>query len=359
MKNRYFRLFANVIVTKGAVRSTLNELLKERISFIPNEMADLLENYKGQPMESILEEFEHSDHETVVSYFTWLVENGYGFWCESKGEFDLFPDLEKNWDMPFPFTNIIIDGAGNEEQDHDYDNIFEQVIDLGIPYIQLRFFTYRSIDFLRKLLNKFVHSRVKHVEVLTVYSSEINLEEVYGMIKENCRIARIIFHSAPMSKTDNNALDGLTPIIFTEQRIESSRDCGVISTKNFSCNISMYMEGLEHNSCLNRKISIDANGEIGNCPSMPYKFGNINNTWLRDILKSSELKKFWNINKDTISVCKDCEFRSVCTDCRAYLQNPIDIYSKPLKCGYDPYRGIWEPWAKNKENAYSITYYNF
>ena len=48
-----------------------------------------------------------------------------------------------------------------------------------------------------------------------------------------------------------------------------------------------------------------------------------------------------NIKKDQISVCKDCEFRYVCTDCRAYTQNSGDQYSKPLKCNYDPYTATW------------------
>ena len=39
---------------------------------------------------------------------------------------------------------------------------------------------------------------------------------------------------------------------------------------------------------------------------------------------------------------KDCKFRYICTDCRAYLANPNDMYSKPLKCNYNPYSATWE-----------------
>jgi hypothetical protein len=35
------------------------------------------------------------------------------------------------------------------------------------------------------------------------------------------------------------------------------------------------------------------------------------------------------------------KFRYVCLDCRAYLSRPEDRYSKPAKCGYDPYTTQW------------------
>jgi len=41
-------------------------------------------------------------------------------------------------------------------------------------------------------------------------------------------------------------------------------------------------------------------------------------------------------NKDKIDVCKDCEYRYACLDCRCFRMNE-DIYSKPKKCKYNPY----------------------
>ena len=63
------------------------------------------------------------------------------------------------------------------------------------------------------------------------------------------------------------------------------------------------------------------------------------------------------IQKDQIAVCKDCEFRYICTDCRAYKEDPEDDYSKPLKCGYDPYTGVWSEWSTNPLKQKAIQYY--
>jgi hypothetical protein len=47
----------------------------------------------------------------------------------------------------------------------------------------------------------------------------------------------------------------------------------------------------------------------------------------------------------------------MCTDCRVYLQDPNDIYSKPLKCGYNPYTNKWEEWASNPLSKKGLDFY--
>ena len=113
---------------------------------------------------------------------------------------------------------------------------------------------------------------------------------------------------------------------------------------------------------LHKKISIDVDGNIRNCPSMPQSFGNIKDTTLEEALEHPDFKKYWNLTKDHIEVCKDCEFRYICTDCRAYTERThtnaegLDI-SKPLKCGYNPYTGEWEEWSTNPLKEKAIEFY--
>lgn len=78
---------------------------------------------------------------------------------------------------------------------------------------------------------------------------------------------------------------------------------------------------------------------------------------LWEALEHPDFKKYWYIHKDQIEVCKDCEFRYICTDCRAYLEDPDNLYSKPLKCGYDPYTCEWEEWSTNPLKQQAIEYY--
>ena len=81
---------------------------------------------------------------------------------------------------------------------------------------------------------------------------------------------------------------------------------------------------------------------------MTKNYGNIRDTTLREAIEKQGFKDVWYIHKDQIEVCKDCEFRHICTDCRANIQDPNNIYSKPAKCSYDPYTATWG--AENPTN---------
>jgi SPASM domain peptide maturase of grasp-with-spasm system len=104
----------------------------------------------------------------------------------------------------------------------------------------------------------------------------------------------------------------------------------------------VFTEALQFNTCLNRKISIDVAGDIRNCPSTPISYGNSQTMTLNQAVGKESFKKLWAINKDRVDVCKDCEFRYMCIDCRAHLSDPSNVFSKPAKCRYDPYNAMWE-----------------
>lgn len=63
---------------------------------------------------------------------------------------------------------------------------------------------------------------------------------------------------------------------------------------------------------------------------------------LKEISSKESFRKYWYINKDQIIICKDCEYRNMCSDCLAFICDQKDILSKPLKCSYDPYCCYWE-----------------
>ena len=79
-------------------------------------------------------------------------------------------------------------------------------------------------------------------------------------------------------------------------------------------------------------------GFIKNCPSMKTNFSKLNENRLQMIIDNPKFNYLWNINKDLIKVCKDCEYRYCCTDCRAGVKSDFD---KPIKCNYNPYQGLW------------------
>ena len=187
-------------------------------------------------------------------------------------------------------------------------------------------------------------------------------EESYNIINASIsnmsNINSIYFFSAPSNGFVPRDEKQKVNLFFTKQRIEDSY-CGNISQYFFINNMPFFIESQHYNTCLNRKVCIDEDGYIKNCLSMDKHYGNIKDVDLKEVVSSKEFQKLWHIKKDEIKVCKDCEFRHMCMDCRAYIKDPDDIYSQPAKCNYNPYIAKWkgqdgyitvEQWQKNKES---------
>jgi len=85
---------------------------------------------------------------------------------------------------------------------------------------------------------------------------------------------------------------------------------------------------------------VDVQGEIRNCPSMPEGFGHAGRVTLASALRHPDFSARWQITKDQVEVCRDCEFRYVCTDCRAHTVD--GELGKPARCAYNPYTATWE-----------------
>lgn len=97
-----------------------------------------------------------------------------------------------------------------------------------------------------------------------------------------------------------------------------------------------------YNSCWNSKLAITSNGDVIPCIfERDNIVGNIRECDFQTILKN--IDKIWSITKDKIDVCKDCEFRYACHDCRPIAKGINNsLYAKYPRCCYNPYKGIWE-----------------
>lgn len=109
----------------------------------------------------------------------------------------------------------------------------------------------------------------------------------------------------------------------------------------FWINENQFNENHFYNSCWNGKIAITAKGDIIPCIFARDEIvGNIRLDTIKSI--SENIIKKWSITKDNIEVCKDCEYRYCCHDCRPIAKGiEGSIYAKYPRCCYDPYNGKW------------------
>lgn len=353
MKPSNFVLFADCIPVKGIKRSIICDTKNNNFYFIPNGLYDILEAYNGKTIEEIKQDFKHQYDEIIDDYFDFLLHNRLIFFTSNPG---LFPKMSTAWNSPSLITNIIID---YDELIHDFNALIPQFETLKCSYIQLRFYKNISLDYLKNIAEtlKKERSRVVSIDFIVPYCESFNVEEVNKMLSENNRIHSIIIFNSPEDISYNPLSQKMGYLMLVKRNVVNEKHCGIINEEYFYSNIKLFSESQHHNTCLNKKLAIDKEGNIKNCPSMPKSFGNIKDTTLAEALNQKHFKKYWNITKDQISVCKDCEFRHICTDCRAYIEEPENRYSKPLKCGYDPYSNEWSDWSTNPLKQKGIEFY--
>jgi SPASM domain peptide maturase of grasp-with-spasm system len=263
----------------------------------------------------------------------------------------LFPLMETSFDVPSHINEAIIDVC---DEIHDFKKICSELYKLLCRHIEIRFFKHVEIETIENIFKEIESSIIEAVDIYIPFSSFTKYEEkILTLLNKNIRLRVMYVHSCP----NNFMPEPIERLLFSNQIINSEEHCGAISKFFFSINSLTYFESQLNNTCLNKKISIDSKGNIKNCPSMKINYGNIKETTLQEVLDKTDLKSYWNLNKDQIEVCKDCEFRHICTDCRAYIETPDNIYSKPLKCGYNPESTEWEEWSNNPIKQKAIEYY--
>ncbi len=346
MNRPYFKLFANCIPVKGFRRSIICDLQRNQFDFIPNDLFKILEELKTKEYSKIKEPLNAEDLETLDEYFDFLIKKEYGFWCSGE-ELKCFPELDLSFETPSIITNAIIDVDFNSS--HDFESIYSQLNDLGCKDLQIRFFAEITLEELSDVIRPLLTNRIRSIHLVIPTSAEFSEEALKALCRRNMKIVNIIVSGSSENRTTLVGVDSYTSLNFVSQKIDGCGHCGNIHHSFFTINIQSFTESLQHNSCLNRKISIDIDGNIKNCPSLDSSFGSIKTVSLKEALKHPNFKTLWGIHKDQIEECMDCEFRHICTDCRAYLSDPNNKYSKPLKCTYDPYTAAWQDKKLNLE----------
>lgn len=341
-ENVKYMLFSCCLMTKGAQRSVIIDTQRSVFYTIPTALHTILSENKVFTFTSLLKKY--GSQSILKEYFTFLLDNEIIFELGGCTKLN-FPKLKMHWNFPAKIANGIFIVSDKLLK---YTLLINEINELHLSYLELwisaSFNDKNIIDFINSLNNTSLHYVTINIEYKFYSEDLIN----------NLCTQKIVFKIYVFG-TQGNIVHNKC-IAINEGNV-GKQYCGLVSKGLFAPNLLHFTESQHHNTCLNRKISIDANGEIKNCPSMAKSYGNIRDTKLIDVVNNPEFQKVWHIKKDEITKCKDCEFRHICTDCRAYLENPEDQYSAPLKCGYNPYTCEWEEWSTNPLKEKAIAFY--
>jgi SPASM domain peptide maturase of grasp-with-spasm system len=352
---KYFNLFSDILITKGVNRILISDLQRNSSELQSLELNSLVEELKSNSIEEVFAFYDEESKEIVQEYLNFLLEKEYGFITENNWD-ENFPPLSLAFTDASTISNIFIETADLLLS----PQLVQSIENLGIRHLVVYCESELSLSSFLVLEDTLNGSCLESIEIFSPYHSGVD-EGFIKTLNEKCtRIYSLIFHKcekAPFEVVDIFKFN----LVFTSQYLKINF-CGKVDLKYFDTNLMKVLEAVNHNSCLNKKIGIDINGNIKNCPAMPQIFGNINNTSLEEALNAKEFRAYWNITKNDIMVCMDCEFRNVCTDCRAFTERThinhagLDI-SKPLKCGYNPTTNQWEEWSANPLKQKAIQHY--
>lgn len=116
----------------------------------------------------------------------------------------------------------------------------------------------------------------------------------------------------------------------------------IISESSMDANDFSFFFRQTFHSCWGKKISLDVNGDIKLCLRHRLSFGNILRENVKKLIVNGTFDPYWELTKDNIPKCKDCEYRYACIECRPHMEMPGENLEKPRQCGYNPNTGEWK-----------------
>ena len=121
------------------------------------------------------------------------------------------------------------------------------------------------------------------------------------------------------------------------------------SKPEFYTNDEMFNKAYQTNTCWYGKFAITETGIVIPCVfERNIKLGDLKSQSINEILESEAIKKYWFLTFNQVNVCKDCEFKYSCVDCRPLgISRRGNLLDKNPRCTYDPKIGEW----KNEKNG--------
>lgn len=348
MDNRIILLSSSCKITQGKYRSVIIDFDRDKLYYIQNQFAEILKANEGHSVCQI--ESELDDSESIKNFHVFLdflLKNEIVFLAYSASCYPRRNEQIK--ETPSILDNLII------EVDKHYWNVeyekcvMRSIADCNVADIQLRLFNGLDNDRISHILKGVEKSGAKYIELICSYKHIPKIDYAIDLLKNIPLLSKIIVfeNEKNMHLQITNECSSATltfgEIYLSTQTYCPNEMCGIINkhTLDFS-GVDAYNLHHKYNGCLYKKAAISSSGEIKNCPSFSKSWGNIKSQRLCEIAAMPLFQELWNIDKDKISVCKDCELRYCCSDCRAHRINHMDLYSKPAKCFYNIKSGKWQ-----------------
>jgi len=259
----------------------------------------------------------------------------------------LFELILQAKDIGYKFLEVFSNCTLVTEQDlkrlRRYDvqlavSIYSQNEQIHNQITQKKYSWEKSIENLRKAKNLGISLRAA---IVVMKQNEDTSKKTVEFLKTQLGIKNVkIDFVRPAGRGCD--VDLVSETIFENQRFQKP--------KFPKTNVESFTKRKFGHNCFFDKTCISSTGEVYPCVmEHEVSYGNVKSHSLAEIFSTDLTRNFRGLSKDHIDVCRDCEYRYCCFDCRVRargLSKNDNYYAKPWWCCYDPYKGKWISNAK-------------
>lgn len=330
---KIIQIFASCKVVKGYTRALIYDLGRNKIHFIPLELADFISSLNG----IYLEEFDGYRADPIrKSYIDFLEKNEIIFSVLEK-DASHFVNHVLEFDFPGHLNTAILEI--NVETTYSIHEAIDKLEKAGCEHIVFFSANIMDINRVQELLSFFHDTRFHQIEMITKYSTSIKINSLRELFIGEPRLRKISLHSA-LSNKMYSVLGKASRIFLFQEELKSfpipKTDYGY-----FAINYPMFVEANVANPFYNGKIFIDGDGFTKANPYESVNFGHISKINFEEVIKSSLIQNLWKTSKDMIDICKDCELRYMCLDSRVPINATGERIYHSTECNYNPYICKW------------------
>ena len=333
MNNQYFKLFSNCILVQGAYRSIVMDLQRSQFFTVSSGLAALL-NYNQVAQSSVQElymEYNHIEKSMIDKFLNQLVSQEVGLITESPLS---FPDIPDTFDTSEEITDITI--VVTENSKNQLNNLSKKIAFYTIQAI----FLSHETDLINQFLTITSDIGIRNLQLYINCSKQLVILED---IKKSNHLESVILFNSGQERSE--IWDNEIELRFTNRNITLFSGNSPSSDQDFILNLPYYFESKQVNPYLSGRLFIDEGG----LSDIRY-----NDNTSFDIKDKNNSAKY--VCRDKIVICRDCEYRYMCTDTRVpRIYNDMnELWNHLSECPYNPYIAKWNTEEGHQTVAESI-----
>ncbi len=299
----YLQLFAHNILVRGKDKGCIYDLHNNDVTLIPNVFCDIVEDCVEHSIEEVQKQYAPEDPEVFDQYVQFIVNKNLGFTTEDP---HLFPPLNTHWTPPHHIQNCVIEY--NEQSPFSLSEIILKMDELLCRQMELRIsIGAQPIEDLTKELLLLNGKAFRNVTLFLDFNESMTAEKVVELYNQIPKLGYVFIYGSP---TTTEVEENKGKILFTTRKMADFPFIDNAEFKNkYIVNITYFMEALKYNPFYNKKMAIDAMGNIKNDLMLDQSFGNIKDGNLNEIIESDSFQELWHAAPDKIVEVKDSALR--------------------------------------------------